>query len=87
MARPHNKGHITPGGIPSRIIDYLTANPGGHRAHEIATALDLDTQKVANIAGRLVRNGTIMRVSLLQEGKTRGLALFAVRGDTVKARR
>ena len=74
------KGTIEPGSISARIIEYLTDKPGPARAPVIAAALGLPTQQVANVAGKLARNGHVQRVSMVAKGKTRGTTVFAALG-------
>lgn len=82
-----SKGSLDPNGIPVRIIVHLSNNRGGQRAFEIAAALGLDTQRVASIANRVAKAGHIQRVTLMKEGKLRGLSVYAIPGDQVRLRR
>ncbi len=81
------KGSIVSGSIPDRILTYLTQNPGARRAPEIAAALGLPVQKVANIAGRMARQNHLQRVTWTQSGKVRGVTVFALPGHTITVNR
>lgn len=56
------KDAIVAGRMPDRIIEFLASRHGHEfRCNEIAVALDLPSQPVANECGRLARRGKLAR--------------------------
>lgn len=73
------RGQIDPTSRRSRLRLYFSANPGQHRAKDIAAILGDKTQYVANECGRMVRDGELARQHTNVPGRKTPITTFSAK--------